>query len=112
MSKFHESNEPIKKDDLSDYDLESSWTFFVDNNLGLLTGSDYKNNLKNLGQFSTVKSFWSYFNNLPDVSMLKPGLSYHLMKNDLQPVREEEKIANGGQLKLSFSKEFSVIKLF
>lgn len=96
----------IEDNDL-DYDLESEWTFWVDNNSGLMTSDDFKKNLKSLGKFSSIESFWRYFNFVPDVSMLDSGFSYHLMKNDLKPFREEYN--NGGQIKLTFEKKHSVI---
>lgn len=92
-----------------DYDLESEWTFWIDNNSGLLTSDDYKKNQKSLGKFNTVKTFWRYFNFVPDVSMLHSDCSYHLMKDDLKPYREEHN--NGGQIRITFEKKYSVIFL-
>ncbi|RNA23398.1 eukaryotic translation initiation factor 4E type 3-like [Brachionus plicatilis] len=99
--------EHICSDDNQDYELESQWTWWIDKNEGLSTGLDYQKNLHKIGEFSTVKTFWSYFNNLPDVSSIECGFSYHLMKGDLRPVRENNEIANGGQFKIKCNTEFS-----
>ncbi|CAF0994983.1 unnamed protein product [Brachionus calyciflorus] len=87
-------------DDLYDPELHNSWSFYVDRNEKYTNQEDFIKNLHLICKFKTVKTFWSYFNNLPEASTLPMRYSYHIMRNDLRPMWEDEENSNGGLWKL------------
>ncbi|CAK8690918.1 eukaryotic translation initiation factor 4E type 3-like [Clavelina lepadiformis] len=80
--------------------LNSQWTLWLDRSVPNLTASEYEANLRKIYTVSTIESFWAVFNHIPTPSRLVPRYSYHMMRNDIRPVWEDEVNAKGGMWKL------------
>jgi len=77
--------------------LEHSWSFWLDRYVGPgKSVVEYEAALRQLGSFTTVQDFWRWFNNLPLVSDLQPGSSFHLMKTGIRPLWEDLGNVEGG----------------
>ena len=58
--------------------------------------SNFEGELKELGSFSTVEDFWSYFEAASSPSKLSNCSSYHIFKSSVRPVWECEQNKSGG----------------
>jgi hypothetical protein len=85
--------------------FENQWSFWHDKYLGPgKTVEEYAAALLQIGTFSTVQDFWCYYNNLPSVSQLQVGSSFHLMKKDILPLWEDKGNAEGGTFSFKVAK--------
>jgi len=85
--------------------LENSWSFWFDRYQGPgLTVEEYTASLKNFGSFNSIQNYWRWFNNLPPTTQLPPRTSYHLMKENVRPLWEDEENVNGGTFTFKVSK--------
>jgi translation initiation factor 4E len=85
--------------------LNSPWTLWVNRFVPNLTKEEFEINLRNIYSISTVKTFWNVFNHMPSPSLIKPQYSFHLMRENIRPVWEDESNANGGMWKLRCPKK-------
>jgi len=85
--------------------LENSWSFWFDRYLGPgLTVEEYASSLCNLGSFHSIQNFWRWVNNLPPTCKLGPRTSYHVMKQNVRPLWEDDENVNGGTFTFKVSK--------
>ncbi|XP_022660558.1 eukaryotic translation initiation factor 4E type 3-B-like isoform X2 [Varroa jacobsoni] len=61
-----------------------------------LSAEDYERNLKKIYTVDTVQTFWQVYNNIPSVNELGPNYSYHLMREQHRPIREDGVHKDGG----------------
>eukprot|EP00005_Dracoamoeba_jomungandri_P002662 CAMPEP_0174259858 /NCGR_PEP_ID=MMETSP0439-20130205/8627_1 /TAXON_ID=0 /ORGANISM="Stereomyxa ramosa, Strain Chinc5" /LENGTH=291 /DNA_ID=CAMNT_0015343925 /DNA_START=126 /DNA_END=1001 /DNA_ORIENTATION=+ len=88
--------------------LENTWSFWLYRYVGRNKSLDeYEAALRELGTVVSVQDFWCWYNNLPSVTKVKAGTSYHLMKNGIRPVWEDPANVDGGSFCLRISKKFS-----
>lgn len=83
--------------------LENEWTFFYDRRQTKggrrpkKEKNQWENNLKKVGDFSTVEDFWCFYNNLLKPIQLEPNSNYHLFKRGVKPMWEDPANKNGGK---------------
>ncbi|XP_022238913.1 eukaryotic translation initiation factor 4E type 2-like isoform X1 [Limulus polyphemus] len=64
----------------------------------------YDQNLKMIGTFSTVGKFWSFYSHLVRPSELTGQIDFHLFKEGIRPMWEDEANRNGGRWVLRLRK--------
>jgi len=84
------------------HQLEYEWTLWYDRRPDgnkRLPGEkeSYENNLRPIGTFSTVESFWQYYNHILKPSQLETNANYHLFKKGIKPMWEDDANKNGGK---------------
>lgn len=109
LKKNYSDKEINDEDDEYDVELETEWSFWIDRCIRGTTKEEYEAGLKLIHSFKTVQTFWSIFNNIPDISKLPNSFSYHLMRNSPRGVRrplwEDMENRRGGQWKLKCKKD-------
>ena len=84
--------------------LQNRWCFWHNYYIGPgCTVEEYNAQLHNLCTIGTVQEFWSWYNHLPAVNELRPRSSYHLMKEGIRPLWEDEANENGGNWTIKVS---------
>jgi translation initiation factor 4E len=68
--------------------LETAWTLYYQ---GLQSdAADYSLTIHKIGQFNTVEDFWSYFSHLKRVAEIADPMEYHLFREDIRGMWEDE----------------------
>ena len=89
------------------HSLHNRWVIWYDNPRIAPEGSDWKDNLKLCGEFSTVEQFWSIFNNIKPASTLAVNSNYHVFRHGVQPMWEDPQNKLGGKFVLTMPKKDS-----
>ncbi|EGC30364.1 hypothetical protein DICPUDRAFT_41544 [Dictyostelium purpureum] len=84
-------------ENLIKHPLQNRWSLWYDYQSGKINPEHWVDSLKKVISFDSVEDFWCVFNNLPNVSNLKQGSSYHLFKDDIEPKWEHESNKRGGK---------------
>ncbi|XP_004292692.1 PREDICTED: eukaryotic translation initiation factor 4E-1-like [Fragaria vesca subsp. vesca] len=82
---------------------EHSWTLWVGNPMANSEQEDWGGSLCPIYTFSTVKGFWSLYNNMHHPSKLTPGYDYYIFKENIEPELEDPACSDGGKWTLTFS---------
>eukprot|EP01132_Coremiostelium_polycephalum_P002688 gene2688-3334_t len=77
--------------------LQNKWSLWYDYQSGKISSEHWGDSLKRVISFDAVEDFWCVFNNLPTVTNLKAGSSYHLFKEDIDPKWEHKMNIKGGK---------------
>jgi len=87
--------------------LHRNWVLWYDNPRLAPPDSDWKDNLKKCGAFSTAEGFWQVFNNVKPASQLSLNSNYHIFREGVQPMWEDKTNLNGGKFVLTMPKRDS-----
>lgn len=87
--------------------LNRRWVLWYDNPRSAPEGTEWRDNLKKCGVFSTVEEFWSLFNNLKPAGMLSHGSNYHLFVEGVEPCWEDPANLKGGKFVLAMNRKDS-----
>lgn len=100
--------------------LNAEWTYWFDRRVTNKSPSyrsndkdAYEGNLKIVGEFNDVETFWCYQNNMRKSSDLPDGSNYHLFKQGIKPMWEDPSNDNGGKWTVQLSgKEKSNLNIY
>jgi translation initiation factor 4E len=81
--------------DSSEHTLKSTWTLFYRPPTNKY--SDYEKSTIKLASISTVESFWTIYSHLKRPSLLPSVSDYHIFKEGIRPVWEDEANKRGGK---------------
>ena len=81
--------------DPSEHPLKSTWTLFYRPPTNKY--SDYEKSTIKLASISTVESFWTIYSHLKRPSLLPSVSDYHIFKEGIRPVWEDEANKRGGK---------------
>ncbi len=84
--------------------LHNRWTLWYDNPRLAPPGTDWHDQLKNLGTIESAEDFWAVFNNVKPSSGLSMTSNYHLFKEGIEPMWEDAANKEGGKFVLTIPK--------
>eukprot|EP00128_Syssomonas_multiformis_P011876 Colp12_sorted_trinity150504_noHs@33322 len=89
--------------------LKHKWTFWIDQNMGKgITETEYESAVQPLGSFTTITDFIHLLEQHPAELVEFPDtegrVNVRLFKDDIKPLREDEKNAGGGEWLVMCSK--------
>mmetsp|Transcript_17313 Transcript_17313/g.22526 ORF Transcript_17313/g.22526 Transcript_17313/m.22526 type:complete len:196 (+) Transcript_17313:138-725(+) len=96
-----------KENDQKDLALHNEWCVWYDNPRQAKPNTSWKDNLKHVGTFDSVKGFWRIFNNIKPPSHLSLNSNYHIFKKGIEPMWEDPLNAKGGKWVLTIPKKES-----
>ncbi|KAG9306158.1 hypothetical protein G9A89_016062 [Geosiphon pyriformis] len=82
--------------------LFNSWTLWFDNPGRKASPNTWSQNLKELITFDSVEEFWGVYNNIVKSSDLTSGSNYHLFKQGIKPMWEDQANEKGGKWVIQF----------
>ncbi|EGG16776.1 eukaryotic translation initiation factor 4E [Cavenderia fasciculata] len=82
--------------------LQNRWSLWYDFHNQKISQDNWAEGLKRIISFDTVEDFWCIFNNLPQISSIKSGSSFHLFKEEIEPKWEDEANKKGGKWLFQF----------
>lgn len=94
-SKTQISTATTSKPPTSDNPLKSTWTLFYRPPTSKY--SDYEKSTLKLASISTVENFWTIYSHLKRPSQLPSVSDYHIFKEGIRPVWEDEANKRGGK---------------
>lgn len=93
-----ESTEPSIKPGPDEHPLQYSYTFwFSRRSPGKASTQSYDQNLKKIGAFASVEQFWTYYSHMIRPSDLSWHCDYHLFKEGIRPMWEDDANRSGGK---------------
>lgn len=70
-------------------------------------GGHFEDSVKQLGSFDNVDEFWEYFSHMAPAGDLASPSDYHLFKQGIKPMWEDDANAKGGRVTLKLRKGLS-----
>ena len=89
----HESSSPSKPS--SDHPLRNTWNLFYRPPANKF--SDYEKSTLKLASINSVESFWTIYSHLKRPSLLPTVSDYHIFKDGIRPVWEDDANKKGGK---------------
>ncbi|PRP86703.1 hypothetical protein PROFUN_02852 [Planoprotostelium fungivorum] len=81
-----------------EHPLFHTWSFwFLRKSQGSRAMETYEKNIKQIGTFNTVEGFWGYYTHMQRPNDLPPGNDYHLFKEGIKPMWEDDANKLGGK---------------
>ena len=69
--------------------------------------SQYANTVKKIAYFDNVNDFWKIFQHMKKPENLQSGIEFHLFKNDIKALWEDESNEKGGRVSIKLKKDSS-----
>ncbi|OHS93167.1 Eukaryotic translation initiation factor NCBP [Tritrichomonas foetus] len=93
---------------MESHPLNSPWTlYYQKQNLGDAKNEDYASSIHKIGKFDSVEDFWSYYSHLKRPNEINENIEFHIFRNDIRGMWEDEENRSGGKWILFLKKEFS-----
>jgi translation initiation factor 4E len=84
--------------DVNKHPLQYTYSIWFNRRVqGARTQENYEKNIKKVGTFSSVEDFWDYYSHLIRPNDLPNTSDYHLFKDGIKPMWEDEANRNGGK---------------
>jgi translation initiation factor 4E len=70
---------------------------------------EYESQVKKISEFDTMQDFWAIFQHLRKPDSCKPGIEFHMFKDPVKPMWEDENNKNGGKITIKLTKGYTTI---
>ncbi|KAK8889931.1 Eukaryotic translation initiation factor 4E type 2 [Tritrichomonas musculus] len=88
--------------------LQTSWTLYYQQpNPDDTDNKDYASSIHKIGKFDTVEDFWQFYSHLKRPNEITESIEFHIFRNDIRGMWEDEENRNGGKWILFLRKEYS-----
>lgn len=84
--------------------LHSPWTLYFQQDV---PDVDYASTIHKIGTFNTVEQFWGYFAHLKRVNCISDKMEYHIFRNEIRGMWEDDENKDGGKWTISVEKAHS-----
>ena len=64
---------------------------------------EYKSQIKKISEFDTVEDFWAIYQHLKRPDKCNEGIEFHMFKNKIKPIWDDEYNINGGRLTIKLT---------
>jgi len=97
QTKAQETTQVDEREFAVKHPLQHSWVLWYDKPEKKSNQSTWSDQLKKIYTFSTVEDFWSLWNNIKSANELTSGCNYHIFKDGIQPMWEDDTNKRGGK---------------
>ena len=87
-----------------DHELNTPWTLYYLKQSA--NSDDYASSIHKIGKFDTVEGFWSYYSHLKRPHEIEGRIEFHLFRNDVRGMWEDDENRNGGKWTILLKKEY------
>eukprot|EP00276_Gloeochaete_wittrockiana_P016839 CAMPEP_0184353008 /NCGR_PEP_ID=MMETSP1089-20130417/73445_1 /TAXON_ID=38269 ORGANISM="Gloeochaete wittrockiana, Strain SAG46.84" /NCGR_SAMPLE_ID=MMETSP1089 /ASSEMBLY_ACC=CAM_ASM_000445 /LENGTH=208 /DNA_ID=CAMNT_0026688057 /DNA_START=28 /DNA_END=651 /DNA_ORIENTATION=- len=87
----------IEEDSGDDHPINQTYCFWFNKGTRAKIGDNYEKAIKKVGTFNTVEKFWSYYDHMIRPSDLPPNSDYHVFREGIRPLWEDEENKYGGK---------------
>ena len=70
---------------------------------------EYESQVKKITSFDTMEDFWTIFQHLRKPDSCRPGIEFHMFKDPVKPMWEDENNKNGGKITIKLAKGYTTI---
>uniref|UniRef100_A0A6B2LJ37 Uncharacterized protein n=1 Tax=Arcella intermedia TaxID=1963864 RepID=A0A6B2LJ37_9EUKA len=77
--------------------LKQPYSFWFMKRQGQRSQENYEKSIKQIGTFGTVEDFWAYYNHLLRPNDLPYACDYHLFRDGVKPMWEDDENKQGGK---------------
>ena len=88
--------------------LQTPWSLYYQQpNPDDANNEDYASSIHKIGKFDTVEDFWTYYSHLKRPNEITENIEFHIFRNDIRGMWEDEENRSGGKWIIFLKKEFS-----
>ena len=70
---------------------------------------EYESQVKKISEFDTIADFWAIFQHLRKPDSCRAGIEFHMFKDPVKPMWEDENNKNGGKITIKLNKGYTTI---
>ena len=74
-----------------------------------IDSTQYQNQVKKIADFDTIQDFWAIFQHLRKPDSCKPGIEFHMFKQNIKPLWEVDENKNGGRITVRLNHGYTTI---
>lgn len=88
--------------------LQTPWSLYYQQpNPDDANNENYASSIHKIGKFDTVEDFWTYYSHLKRPNEINENIEFHIFRNDIRGMWEDEENRSGGKWILFLKKEYS-----